>query len=172
MKRVAIVSRPELLCEWEPFYDPGFEIWATGEAFGAPPPIERLVELRRWFELRFLRAEDVAPESYRRWLQTQTRIPVFMQRPIPGIPASTPYPKEEIIKEFGFYFACPESWMIALAIREKFEEIHLYAGPDAQWCEFFLGICQGLGIQYSVPPSSGLLRVERLYGYEEEVEHE
>ena len=169
MKQVAIVSRPEFLTEWEPFYDPGFEIWGAGEAFAS---IDRLAEFRRWFELRFLCLEDVAPETYRRWLREQTRVPVFMQRPVAGIPASTAYPKAEVLREFGPYFACPESWMVALAIHERFEKIHLYAGPEGRGCEFFLGICQGLGIEYYVPPSSGLLRVEKLYGYEEATEHE
>jgi len=177
VKKIAVVgyALPSRKCA--PFYDPNFEIWGLNWLFYKIP------RATRWFEMHkeLQRPEDIEPERYREWLTSQTRIPVYMHRAVPGIPASTSYPKEEILEEFPPVFSCSVCWMLALAIHEGFEEIHLYGvhaedgSPyerQKQGISFFLGVMHGRGIRYSLPPESSLLKTDVLYGYEERIGHE
>ena len=174
MKKVAVVgyALPSRKCA--PFYDPEFEIWGLNWPFYKIPRATRWLEMHKEFQ----RAEDIEPERYREWLKSQTRIPVYMHRAVPEIPASTRYPKEEILEEFPPVFSCSVCWMLALAIREGFEEIHLYGvhaedgspyESQKQGISFLLGVMHGRGIRYYLPPESSLLKADILYGYEERI---
>ncbi len=94
------------------------------------------------------------------------------------IPPSVAYPKEELEKAFpdGQYQTSSISWMIALAMLEKFEEIHVYGvdmAQDTEWaeqrpaCEYWIGLARGMGIKVYVPPTSDLLKAIGQYGWPE-----
>ena len=128
--------------------------------------------------MHYSRIEDIRPEFYRDWLKKQREVPVYMLKRFDEIPMSIPYPKKTIIEEFGTFFTCSVCWILALGIYEGFEEIHLYGvhAKDGSIYEsqkpgitFFLGVCRGRRIKYYVPPESDLLKIERLYGYEERI---
>ena len=66
--------------------------------------------------------------------------------------------------------------MLALAIHEGFEEIHVYGvdmAVDTEYhhqrpsCEFFLGLAAGMGIKIFVPDTADLLKTRFLYGFDE-----
>jgi hypothetical protein len=71
--------------------------------------------------------------------------------------------------------------MIALAILEGFEEIHIYGVNMSHFTEYqiqkpsveyYLGLAKGLGIKIYVPPVSDLLKSNFLYGLDEEKQSE
>jgi hypothetical protein len=105
--------------------------------------------------------------------------PVYMQEKFEDIPSSVAYPLEQMIREFGQYFTNSISYMLALAIHEGFEEIHIY-GVDMAWmgeysgqrpsCEYFIGIAIGRGIRIHIPDQSDLLKARFFYGYGQESE--
>ncbi len=109
-------------------------------------------------------------------------VPLFLQDVDPDLPASVKYPIEEITKEFGTYFTNSVSYMIALAIKFKYDEIELFGVEmelDKEYahqrpsCEYFLGIAAGRGIKVTLPDQSPILRSRQLYGYKErkDIEH-
>jgi hypothetical protein len=112
------------------------------------------------------------------------------------------YPLEEMITEFdpqkrrmewkepfkcsaeldwNGYFTNSISYMIALAIYEKYEEIGIYGvdmatggfdTPNGEYahqrpsCEYYIGIAVGRNIKVTVPSSADLLKTRFLYGPE------
>jgi len=114
-------------------------------------------------------------------LAAQT-VPVYMQETHPEIPASIAYPLAQMTEAFALphtpkpYFTSTVSYMIALAIVERFDEIQLYGidlAQDTEYaiqrpsCEFFLGIAVGRGIRVVPHPQSDVLKTAFLYGYED-----
>jgi hypothetical protein len=111
-------------------------------------------------------------------------VPVFMLEPVPSIPGSVAYPKEEVMRYFGpeaiFFWTSSLSWMFAMAIIEiersgepgeiclfgvdmsASEEV--YSGQRAG-CQYFAGQALRRGIKVSVPGQSDLLRPTPLYGF-------
>jgi hypothetical protein len=81
--------------------------------------------------------------------------------------------------QFGDYFTNSISYMLAMAIDEGYQVIHVYGvdmaqdteyGTQRPSCEFFLGVAVGRGIQIYVPKTSDLLKVRWMYGYEDEIQ--
>ena len=103
-----------------------------------------------------------------------------MQHKYNEVPCSIPYPKDEILGEFGTYFTNTVSFMIALAIKEQATHISLYGVDMAQQavgvkseyaqqrpsCELMLGIAIGRGIRVRVHVKSDLLKCWKLYAYD------
>src|SRR5260370_23643322 len=90
-------------------------------------------------------------------------------------PNSIRYPIEDAVRlAKRDYFMSSVSYMVALAIMEGFQEIHLfginlaigdeyfYEKPNAEW---WLGLAQGMGIKINVPLASALLKQYKRYGY-------
>lgn len=111
----------------------------------------------------------------------KNNIPVYMQRKCDLVKTATEYPLKEILQKFDNYFTNSISWMLALAINEGFEEIHVYGvdmAVDTEYhhqrpsCEFFLGIAAGLGIKVYIPPEADLLKTRFLYGFDEPQQRE
>lgn len=133
-----------------------------------------------WFQLHDIdkhhphdKAEHIA------WL-VQSGLPVYMWKEHVakyGLPNAVPYPREEITKYFGQYFTNTVSWMIALAIYQRFKKIGVYGvnmAQDAEYIhqrpsvEFFLGWARGAGIELEIPSASDLLKAPFLYGYQDD----
>lgn len=107
------------------------------------------------------------------WLQN-TKIPVMMIGKDPEVPASQRYPLEKVWEFDGHepYFTCTPAYMIAYAIYQGFNEIHLYGidltvteeyQKQKACVEFWIGVAMTKGIKVEWPDSSPLL-VAPLYG--------
>ena len=160
-----------------PFDDPSFEIWGLNDLYKQ----DDITRWDRWFQIHT--PEDVNENKNRvQWHKllvdyAQWDCPVYFQEAIPGLKNSVKYPLDEIVAHFGRYFTNSISYMIALAIYEGFEEIHVY-GVDMSTateyahqrpsCEYFLGWAKGAGIKIHIPLESDLLKARWLYGYEYE----
>lgn len=115
---------------------------------------------------RFTNKYILLPDCYGRgrdhlkWLSNCT-IPVYMQEVDERIPASRRFPREEAIKQFGYYFTSTSAFMAALAIMEGVDEIRI-AGLDMAigseyshqkpCLEYLLGYAKGVGIKVTLPP--------------------
>ena len=104
-------------------------------------------------------------------------VDVYMQEKCDEVKRSVKYPLKKVKSEFGDYLTNSISYMLALAILENFEEIHLYGvnmsvnteySHQRPSCEYFLGIARGRGIKIHIPKESDLLKSNFLYGYEQE----
>jgi len=185
VKKVAIVgcSQSKMLA---PFGDEEFEIWGVNNLY---PHIPRAT---RWFEIHniekkgddYYRREDIKfrgqvvktyLEKMGRWCQ-ERNCPVYMQQVWDIVPTSVQYPLGDILNVFGGYFTNTVSYMLALAIYEQFEEIHVYGvdmAVDTEYhhqrpsCEYFLGVAVGRGIKVYIPAEADLLKTRFLYGFEE-----
>lgn len=179
-----------------PYNDPSWEIWAMNNAFHVKP-YSRWFEIhpiKKGPDGQFLRRKLIRPGTFEwsmefRGQKMQDYIkslaaldcPVYMQQHWEEIPKSIPYPVDQITGRFGRYFTNSVSYMIALAIEMGFREIGLYGvdmstaseyGPQRPSCEFFIGICAGLGIKVTIPKQSDLLKTRFLYGFEEREQSE
>lgn len=88
------------------------------------------------------------------------------------------YPLDEMCHHFGTkYFSNSISYMIALAIYEGYEKIHLWGidhmereeyGTARAGVEYWLGRAEQAGIEVGIAESSALLKTHsgKLYGYE------
>jgi len=153
------------------------------------PRIDRLFEIhkREWY----LRGEQTKSRNYNKWLKKKHPFPIYMQEEELNtglVPSAVKYPFQEIcddllpglIKVIGVeethltYFTSTASFMFALAIHEKFDQIELYGvdmDSDTEWgyqkpCgEFWLGLALGRGIKVILPETSNLCSAP-IYGYE------
>jgi len=180
-----------------------FEIWGLNDLyrFKSDTDVKRW---DRWFEIhtekciRIMDTVKLAPNAGREKQPSADdhlkelgswNVPVYMVRKFAEVPNGVIYPLDEIVKEFGKYFLNSNhvkyftnsiAYMIALAIYEKFEEIHVYgvdmatSGVDNEYakqrpsCEFWLGVAIGRGIKIHVPDESDLLKTRYLYGFEDD----
>lgn len=169
-KKVALIGFASNSLHLIPWQDPSFELWGMNQGHLNFP---RRAE--RWFEMHLPEATaDIRDPNYIEWLK-QAQIPVYMIQAYDEYPCSLRYPIEDAIRLAGRdYFMSSVSYMMALAIMEGFEEIHLYGinlaigdeyfyeKPNAEW---WIGLAQGMGIKVFVPQASALLKQYRRYGY-------
>lgn len=195
-KKVAIVGFAETSRHMAPYSDESFEIWGLNELYMQIP------RWTRWFQLhsREVFVDDFSDrdKEHVEHLSKMT-CPIYMCRHYEDIPNSIPFPLEEAIKYFSLcpkrkackaegkscmacremdaYFTNSISYMIALAIMEGFEEIHVYGvdmaqdteyGTQKPSCEFFIGWARGQGIEVVLPKEADLCRTFCYYGYEKE----
>ena len=172
-RKVAIVGLSPSTRHQAPFFDGGFEIWGLNENHYTYFP-----RFDRWFDLhdRKLMEQPWRNQDHLQWLK-KCNAPVYMQSRHDDIPGSLEYPKDEMIEEFGSYFTSTIPYMLALAIREGFSQIHLF-GVDAMTqsgyedqrasIEYFIGIARGRGIHVCIPDDSNLLKAKRMYGYSDD----
>lgn len=168
-----------------PFDNPEFEIWTVNNLYKFVPRTDRIFQIHH---PRHLVAPHHGQDGQEQveFLRT-TEIPVYMQEHYEDIPASVRFPIEELSLAFGVnrpdgsvepgYWTNSISFMIALAIHEGFEEIHVYGvdmavGTEYEHqrpsCEYFIGIARGRGIKVVLPAESDLLKARFIYGYQEE----
>jgi hypothetical protein len=108
-------------------------------------------------------------------------VPIYMHQKIKEIPRSIQFPIVQVIDRFPRgYFGNSFAWMIALAIIQGFNEIHIYnvcktLEDISEYfvhrlsTEYILGVAEGLGIKVFVAEDSELLKSKYLYGYQENI---
>lgn len=167
--KIAICGSAPSSLPLAPFEDPTWEIWGCSP--GAANGVRRAsvwFELHRW-------GQDWLTDSYRQFV---AKVPkVYMIEPVPDVPNSVAYPKDEMLAEFGpHFFTSTPAWMMALAIQQKPEEIGIWGidmaadgeyAEQKQGCLYFIQIAKSRGIRITVPPQSDLLRPVPLYGFSE-----
>jgi hypothetical protein len=130
----------------------------------------------RWFEMH---APDALPGVYpqiwndhKAWLKAFPG-PIYMHDKSDEFPTSVEFPIQEMRDKFDDYYTSTVAFMLALAIHEEAEEIHLYGvdmiGDDEYGfqkanTEYLLGYAKGCGIKVYVPPQSALLHGDGIYG--------
>ncbi len=183
VKKVAIVGTAMTFKD-APYGDPSWELWGLNDHWNNMP------RATRWFEANYEAASKTpvshSPNMVRLdWLK-KCPIPVYMEKHYDDVPMSVRYPYEEINDWVGEldpcgreYFTNSVSYMIALAIYEGFDVIHLYGvdmavGSEYEMqrpsCEFWIGIAKGQGIKLYIPNQSDLLKCMAPYGRSKKVE--
>jgi hypothetical protein len=161
-----------------PFADPAFDIWAIAHAcLGEPlPRVDEIYEIHKWDEV-------VKWGSPAAWAM-HPHAKVFLIEQREEVPNSVAFPFDYLVKKFQIFDDRSEanmtnsiSWMIAKAIDEGYEEIHIYGvnmshhteyGTQKPSCEYYLGLAKGRGIKIYVPKESDLMKSYFQYGREEE----
>lgn len=190
-KRVAIVGTAPSWIK-TPWDDPTLEIWSLNDAY-----CNGLRRIDRWFDLhpidkmffrkreqKIMRADEVPPGSYVRpeghidWLREMAKtIPVYLKdEPPAGWPVNAKrFPIEQMDAEFGTYWASGPSYMVALAMVEGYDEIHVYGihlSTQQEYIEqrsnfeHLLGIARGRGIKVVMAEDSPVMKHGWRYGYE------
>jgi len=181
-KKVAIVGfAPSTMSDVKVLFDdPDFEIWGLNQLY---LPFRQLgiamaEHATRWFQIHNRHTYDNAIRDHKHhdWLAS-VKFPVYMMKHEPDVPFCVPLPFGDIMNMLGTtYFTNSISWMIALAIIERFEEIHIYGVDMAQddeyaeqrpSCELFIGIARGMGIKVYIPAKSDLLKTMWIYPIED-----
>ena len=175
MKKLAIVGTATSSIHLAPYNNPDYEIWGLNGVF-ALIDFLNITNITRWFEIHSLEGiqEEARLDEFYKTLTT----PIYMREAFPNYPSSVKYPLNEILQKFPrAYFNNTVSWMIALAIYEGYEDISIFGVDMAQGteyanqrpsCEYFLGYCEGAGINVYIPDESDLLKTPFLYGFEDE----
>ncbi len=188
IRKVAIIGKAPSSREFAPYDDESWEVWGVGDC---------ALSVKRWnrsFELHdihngFTRWNQV----YQDFLKGDHGKPIYTFENHPDVKCSTAYPRREILSEFAAlisdnegnplpYFTNSISWMIALAIHEKVNEIGLWGVDMAQHgvglqseyahqrpsCELWLGVAVGRGIKVTIHQHSDLLKTPYQYGFDSE----
>lgn len=171
-KKVALIGSAPSSVGLAPYGDPSWEIWGCSP--GAAPHVPRA---NAWFELHHIHPTEV---WYHRDYFDRVNAygcPVYVVKPVAEFAKCVVYPKDEMLREFGPYvFTSSLSWMFALAIMEKPEEIALYGvdmSHQSEWefqrsgCHSFIEIAKERGIRVTLPLESDLQRPPALYGFQE-----
>lgn len=167
------------------------EFWTLNHAIFVTdiPRIDRLFEIHRrsWY----LRGEQEKSDMYDKWLRELHDFPIYMQEDQLAqdlVPSGVKYPFEEVceellpglIRKIGaeelkmVYFTSTAAFMLALAIYEGFDEIHLVgidADSDTEYSyqkpgiEFWIGVALGRGIRVIIQEECNLCTAP-IYGYE------
>lgn len=178
-KKVCLLGTSNTLNQ-APINDKSFEFWALNDMYEMIPT----ANISRWFELHTRREQEKvisarASGGYLDGLRSLT-MPVYMQDKYEDIPTSIKYPLEDVIAHFGRqYFKSTLDYMIALALYEGFEEIHIYGVNMADSIEYahqrpsmeyWIGRAEGMGVKVVLPEGCDLLKAYFRYGYDEERE--
>ena len=164
------------LCPWE---DESLEIW--GLAWRNLPRADRVFDLHPGnFDVE---TRKNVQKNYETRLKA-LKVPVYLCNEHPKIPNSVRYPIEAILKMMGpeldpfcdgQYFASSIAFLIALAIYEQVDEIHLYGldfVADGEYehqrpnTEYLIGIARGKGIQVFIPKGAAVCKFSYIYGYQ------
>ena len=169
-KKVAIIGFATNSLHLTPWWDPTFELWGLNQAY---MHFKRRGD--RWFEMHSPEhVQDARDPQYMEFLR-QCPVPIYMLDCRVDIPKSMRYPIEAAIQLAGRdYFTSSIAFMIAVAVMEGFEEIHLYGINLAigdEWfyekacAEWWIGFAEGRGIKVYVPQASSLCKQYARYGY-------
>jgi len=189
-KKVAIVGFASGR-DLAPYDNPEYEIWTVNNLHQFVPRQDRVFEVhQRWTWDGQLHGKPA--DQHVKFMQT-CGIPVYNCEVFPDIPTSIRYPLETMIEEFGVqragffnpnhkdgYFTNSISYMIALAIYEKFDVIEIYGvdmavgteyNEQRPSCEYYLGVARGRGIEVRIAPVNDLLKSRFYYGFQDDKIH-
>jgi len=179
-KKLAIVGTAPSSMGLAPFDDPEWDIWSLTVLY------DKIPRWTHWYELHdvenIISMAKKEPQKFGGYLEFLQSIgpKVTIARPHPELPEATIFPKDEALERFGRgAFTSSISWMMAKAIMEGYEEIGLWgidmvAQEEYAWqrpgCYYFLGVCKGQGIKTHLPLESDLMKVHKLYCFEDDNE--
>jgi hypothetical protein len=178
-KKVCLLGTSNTLKE-APFKDKSFEFWALNDMYAMIPK----ENITRWFEMHKREFIDVyhariSGKSHIEELRN-LKIPIYMQEEHEDIPTSIKYPLEEMIKHFKRdYFQSTLDYMMAFALYEGFEKIHIYGVNMAineeyvyqrASMSYWIGRAESMGVNVVLPKGCDLLKQYFRYGYEAEKE--
>ena len=161
---------------WPDGKEPGTEIWCINRSFRGQEDCDRVYMMDR--------IEHFWPSEHRKQ-QFLTAVNALTCRVImkdlrPEVPRAERFPIEDLLSRLPYpFFTCTLAYMIAQAIRERFDRIvmhRIYVLPQSTeyfeqlpCIDFWLGVAIGQGIKVDVSQDSDLLRPfpwqPRLYGY-------
>ena len=175
-KKVAIIGCAKSMTGVRRLYNDldQYEVWGLNQLYSVFPEI--VPKATRWFQIhhedRMLEGDHLTLE----WMKEEHPFPIYVRDDmVDRFPSAVAFPRRDLEIEFGTYFSSQMAWMIALAIYEKFEEIHLYGIHMAledeyimqkDGVEYYIGLARGRGITVFVPAESELLKSSFLYGFE------
>ncbi len=166
-KKVAICGLASTTRHMAPFTDPTWDVWTMHMGVKLLPRVDLLFETH---DPLFEKYE----KDYTEVLKALT-IPVFMQKHYEEFPTSIEFPIKEFTDQFGRFFTNTVSYMIALAIRQRYERIDLYGVEmeheteyvsQARSVIYFIGLAEGRGIVVGMPHACQLMKNRWLYGFE------
>lgn len=187
-RRIAIVGSWSVTVDMVPWDDESLEIW--GLAWRAD--LKRSDRVFDPHDMSFLedktKYQRRVPKNYLEHLK-KFDCPVYLQEKHTEVPKSQAYPLKEIQGFFMHvdpnhtkpYFASTIAYMVAMAIAEGVNEIHLYGvdlSEDTEWgyqkpnTEYYLGMARGRGIKVIVPKESSLMTFSHTYGYDPHPEYD
>ena len=143
-----------------------WESWGLNDVY--------IKKYNKWFELHTMRnIKHRGNKDHYRWLKECDR-PIYMKKHYKTIPNSIEYPINEMLDKYGPIFTNTFDYMLAMAIKEKFEKIWLfgiafnsireYIQERQSYC-YMLGVCKGLGIE--VYSYYDIMRIQHIYQYPE-----
>ncbi len=171
--KIAIIGTAPSSRHLAPYNDPSWKIWACSAGNQ-----NMLPRVDAWFEIHSNLLWDEHKhfgEPYLAWLNAQT-FPIYMQDNS-LVSRATPFPKDEMIAEFGrYFFTSSFAWMMALAIKSGAKEIGLWGVDMASKDEYILQRSGGQyflqeaakrGITVRIPKESDLAQPPALYGFDD-----
>lgn len=162
--KVAIIGLAPSTHDQAPWGDPEWEKW------GLPWDNGWWVHCDRLFDIHSLEIfKSAYPDDYFDRLQEIDNL--YMQESY--YQNVKKYPLEDISKITGDYFTSSISYMLAMAIYEKADEIGLWGvdmdledvyGHQRPCTEYLIGLAKGMGIKVFIPEESSLLKVPESLG--------
>ena len=189
MKSVAIVG----------FYNPTLhpvnntpakEVWVPNHGYMVME--KDLPRCTRMFEIHpkdwFRRKENSIYEKYWNYLKQPHSFPIYLQKAIPEIPSGVVYPYQEVCEDLfphllrqdptgklvrDIYLTSSASFMLALAIHEKFDQVWIYGigmstdteyGYQLPGFTYMIGLANGRGIDVINQHNSPICRAQ-IYAY-------
>ena len=189
MKKIALIGSAPSSVQLAPYDDPSYTIWSCSP--GARPFLRRI---NAHFEIHLFEPhEPWFHTDYVNWMAALP-CPLYMLEQLPQFPSSVAYPKRDVLNYTYGHLIDPDgvsrpakfnpndfgstlSWMMALAIMQRPDEISLYGvdmaageeyGPQKDGCLAMIHVARSVGIKVTVPPQSDLLRPVPLYGFREQ----
>jgi hypothetical protein len=157
------------------------EVWCINRAFLNQESCDRVYmmdDLENFWKNEHRKAEFLEMMNSASWR-------VILREHRDEIPRSERFPIEDLLTRLPYpFFTCTLAYMVAQAIRERFEKIvmhRIYVLPQSTeyfeqlpCLDFWLGIAIGQGIKVDVSQDSDLLRTfpwqPRMYGYSKHVQ--
>ena len=174
-RKIAILGGAHTI-RYAPFDDWTWELWSHASSRDrcrrAPDVLFDLHPPDLW---RNPRKKNWDP-GYYAWIK-RNHIPIYMQDRYKDVPASMKYPFAQMITEFPRgYMTNQSAYMVALALMQGATQISVFGchyateseyGAQRGSMEYWIGVCDGRGVQLNVPPGCDLCnRPHLLYGYE------
>jgi len=173
MKKVCLMGWANTSRGQAPYGDPSFEFWGTSDQYGHMQKVDRIFEIHTPADIRAYKPRGGEPDHVAEL--NKLGCPVYLMELMDDIERGVLYPIDDIIDKYGGYLICTSAYMLALAIYEGYQEIHLYGIDMAVTTEYFyqrpcmeywIGLARGLGVKVVLPDNCPLCRSYWLYGYD------
>lgn len=182
-RRVAIVGTSLTTRPLAPWDDKTVEIWTLGKNYKHSD-----YRCDRHYELHELAAgfNRWSPQ-YVQWMEANSER-LWIQTKHPKLPKAKIFPINDIIGKWRRYLTCQIAEMIGHALLEhsngqRIKQLGIYGCDLAQdspipekneyaWqrpsVEYWVGLCEGAGIDVIIPAGSDICKSSRIYGYEDD----